>query len=370
MTHFKVKNDLYNRKRRLIQALLFCAFCASTATEAHAICLNASSNERLINYCLVQRTSNQLATLRTAQIIDYRLKHEGYTRGLGLPGTVESFSFQPYITPILAYETDVNGGNPDKPLKLGDITFTGDPSLVRKDGVIVGAGAGAYGRYLMGDGRYIDYGAGISYAHSFEHNIGIERRFASVCSKNHIKNWWYIDGCASSSHVEKELTEDTRNALSLTASKLFTSSKNNHHQASFSVNRIYDDNYEGKQLSITLGFNTIHRNGWQTSINATLGESIDSESVDSEMAVREAVSASLALPVRNRRFTLSASYREADGVKLLGIERVEETWTISASYNIYRNIDLSVSYFDTNSTIDYFDESSPTFSLNFEPIRF
>lgn len=350
-------------QKRLTQALLFVFFSTAAITSADASCLTASSNERLSNYCLVQRVNNRIASLRTAQIIDYRLKREGYARGLGLPGRTKQFSFQPYVTPILGYETDINGGNPNKPLQLGRLTFIGDPELVRKEGIVAGAGAGAYGRYLVGEGRYIDYGFGASYAHSVEHDIGIQRRFASVCSKNHVANWWYLDGCAGSSYVEKDLTEDTRNTLSLTTTKLFTLSANSHHQASFGVNRVYEDGYEQNQLA--LGFQTIHSNGWHSSINAVFGESIDGE-----IAVREAVSASLALPVRNRRFTVSASYSEADGAKLLGIVRAEETWSFSASYNVYKNIDVGLGYTETDSTIDYFDVSTPTVSLSFKPIRF
>ena len=352
-----------SNQKRLKQALLFCFTSTATTATANATCLNASPNERLSNYCLVERASKQVIDLRSAQVIDYRLKREGYERGLGLPGRAKQFSFQPYVTPILDYDTDINGGNPNKPLQLGNLTFNGDPNLVRKEGVIVGAGAGAYGRYLTGEGRYLDYGFGASYAHSFEHDIGIRRRFASLCSKNHVKNWWYVDGCAGSSYVEKDLTEDTRNTLSLTTSKLFTSSLNSHHQASVGVNRVYDEDYEQNQLSF--GFQTIHSNGWHTGVNATFGESIDGE-----IAVREAVSASLALPVRNRRLTVSASYSEADGAKLLGVERAEETWTFSASYNVYKNVDVGIGYTETDSTIDYFDVSTPIVRISFKPIRF
>ena len=351
------------KSKRLTQSLLFFIIGIATTTIVNANCLHSSSNERLSNYCLVQRASQQVINLRTAQIIDYRLKHEGYERGLGFAGRAKQFSFQLYVTPILDYETDINGGNPNKPLKLGNLTFTGDPNLVREEGIVVGAGAGAYGRYLAGEGRYLDYGIGASYAHSFEYDIGIERRFASLCSKNHIKNWWYIDGCASSSYVDKDLTEDTRNKISVTASKLFMSSSNSHHQASASVKRVYDEDYEQNQVS--LGFETIHSNGWHTAVSATIGESIDGE-----IAVREAVSASLALPVRNRRLTVSTSYSEADGAKLLGVERAEETWAFSASYNIYKNVDVSIGYTETDSTIDYFDVATPTVSISFEPIRF
>lgn len=355
-------NKINTLRERLNLALLFFLTCPAYATAANASC-SVSANERLTNFCLVQLANTQLLDIHTAQIIDYRLKREGYTDGLGMRGQLDTFSFQPYVTPILDYETDINGGNPNRPLQLGSLTFTGNPELVREEGVVLGAGVGANGRYITGQGRYIDYSFGVSYAHSFEHNIGIQRRFASICSRNHLTNWWYLDGCANSSYVEKDLTEATRNALSLTTSKLFTSSANNHHQASIGVNRIYDEDYQQNQL--VFGFQTIHRNGWHSALNATLGESIDGE-----IAVREALSASLSLPVSNRRLTLSASYSEADGARLLGFERAENTWSVSATYSINDNIDVSIGYVETNSTIDYFDVSTPTIGINFRPIRF
>lgn len=350
-------------QKRLLQALLFFILPVLTATSSEAKCLNSSVNERLSNFCLVKGTSNTLVTQRTVQVIDYRLKKEGYERGLGLPGRVDDFSFNSYIAPVLDYETDINGGNPNKPLQLGDISFTGEPDLVRKEGIVAGARSGAYGRFLLGEGRYVDYGFEMSYAHSFEHDIGLQRRFVNVCSKNHINNWWYIDGCANSSYVEQDLTEKLRNTLSLTTSKLFTLAGDSHHQASFGVNRVYDKDYEQNQL--VLGLDTIHSNGWYSSINTVFGESIDGE-----MATREAVSASLALPVRNRRLTLSASYSESDGAKLLGFKRADDTWSVSAAYNVYKAVDLSVGYTETVSTIDYFDVSTPTVSVSFTPISF
>jgi hypothetical protein len=55
---------------------------------------------------------------------------------------------------------------------------------------------------------------------------------------------------------------------------------------------------------------------------------------------------------------------------LLGIERADYTTSVSASYNVYRNIHLVVGYSETDSTIDYFDESEPSLNVRFEAIRF
>ncbi|WP_147298877.1 hypothetical protein [Rhodosalinus sediminis] len=326
-------------------------------------CPEPSTDERLNLFCFAERYDGEVVTAAEATRYDYQLKRSGYERGLGLPARVNQFSFQPYVAPILRYDTDINGGNPDKPLQLGSLTFVGDPKLVRQEGVVVGAGIGAYGRYLVGEGRYVDYGLGASYAHSPEHDIGIERRFASVCSKNHVGNWWYLDGCMRSSFVKKNLTEETRNSISLSTAKLFTSSEDVHHEVSVGGTRVYDEDYQQNQLSV--GFETIYSNGWYSAVDATIGED-----VDGEIAVQNAVSASLSLPVFERSLTITASYSEADGAKLFGIERADYTTSLSVVYSVYRNIDVVAGYTETDSSINYFDEAAPSFSVRFEPIRF
>jgi len=333
------------------------------SSPAHANCLNSSTNERLSNYCLLKRSAGKVTTLSVAKVIDRRFKNEGYAKGLGLEGEADTFTLNPFVAPILDYETDINGGNPDRPLQLGNITFVGDPNFVRKEGIVVGAGAGIFGRYLAGEGRYVDYSVGASYAHSVEHDIGIQKRFGNICSKNHIKRFWYLDGCARTNYIEKDLSEETSHTLSLTGSKLFSSTPNNEHQVSLGINRLFAERYEQNQLSI--GFQTIHSNGWHTSLNSTLGEKVKAEN-----ALREAYAASLSLPVFNRRLSLGGSYSEANGSRLLGIKRKDKTWAASLSYNVYSSIDVVIGYVETTSTIDFFDVSTPTVGLRVSPIVF
>ncbi len=40
------------------------------------------------------------------------------------------------VYPDFDYSDNINGGNPDKPLILGELEFEGDPELIKQEGVI------------------------------------------------------------------------------------------------------------------------------------------------------------------------------------------------------------------------------------------
>lgn len=340
---------------------LLCASCIFSA--AHASCISPVQTERLSNYCLLEKAKGTSISLQTGKLIDYRLKKEGYAQGLGLPGRVRSVTLQTDIAPVLEYEDNINGGNPNKPLILGPYEFNGDPALVRKHGVVFGLNASLNGRYTLGAGRYIDYFGGISHSYSPKYNIWIRRHNAYVCTKNHIKNLWHVDACAKTSHEKKQLVESRQNTLSFSTSKLYKSSGHNFHQISFGVSRIYKVGYTQNQFNVKR--QTIHSNGWHSSLQTVFGAR-----VENQLATLASLTGVVSIPVNKKNITVSAGYSNAHGGRLLGIERTENTWSLSTAFNIHKNILLRVGYEATTSTISYFNKSSLTFSVIFAPLDF
>ena len=100
-------------------------------------------------------------------------------------------------------------------------------------------------------------------------------------------------------------------------------------------------------------------------LNLTAGES-----VQSQLATKFALSGELTIQLANKPLRLSASYLQADDGMLLGVARDETTIAVSASYPIWKNLTASVGYRNTNSSIDYFDVSTPTFGIQFAAIQF
>ena len=330
---------------------------------ASASCYTDAASGRLSNFCALDRINGTRVDARSLQLIDYKLKLEGSERGLGFPNRVQVHSSSKAIYPILSYSDNINGGNSPEPLVLGNLTFEGDKQLYRVDSLTAGLGVGLNGRYIYDDGRYLSYGANASYAYSPEHGIGISTTSANVCSVNHISNWWYVDACANTSRVRKDITDDTNSNISISGSKVFTSGENSYSQMNLGVNRYFASAYTQNQ--VVIGLDTIHANGVYSGFDVTFGES-----VENQLATRFSVSAQVTAQVANKPLTLSASYARADGGMLLGVERSENTIGISASYPVWKNLSASIGYRNTDSTIDYFDVSTPTFGLQFAATQF
>ena len=330
---------------------------------AEAACYIDGASGRLASYCALDKIQGARVDLRSLQLIDYKLKLEGNTDGLGFPSRMEKNSLTNSLYPILSYSENINGGNSPEPLVLGNLSFDGEQELYRKEGVVAGLGVGLNGRYIHGEGRYLNYGVNASYAHSPEHGIGIATTSANVCSVNHIKNWWYLDACANASRVRKDIPDDTNSNVSLVSSKVYASGDNTYSEASFGVNRYFAESYMQNQLVI--GHDTIHSNGVYSAIDVTFGEA-----VENQLATKFSLRAKVITKLANKPLTLSASYAAADGGMLLGVERSNETYSISASYPLWRSLTASVGYRTTDSTIDYFDVSTPIFGIQFSSFNF
>jgi hypothetical protein len=330
---------------------------------AQATCLNPNADTRLRTFCVAETLEGNTVTLGDALLLDTLLKREGFAAGLGLPNQVERHSSQAFVSPVLDYNSNINGGNPDRALVLGALTFNGDEALVRRDGIVAGAAMGVNGRRIYGDGDYLDYGLSASYAYSPEHDMGIARASAYLCSRNHIAGQWYGEACGDVSRLVRDLDAETTRGVSFGATNLFTTGNGAFHSASFGIRRHYTEDYQQNQLQ--LSWNTVRSSGPYTSLRLSFGEALPNQ-----LVTRSAVSATLGTTLFDRALTATMSYSYADGGRLLGFERNDTTSSININYAVTPNLALNVGYSEVDSSIDYFSEDEPVVSIQFVPLRF
>ena len=338
-------------------------FTLMAASPAVGACYVDGVQNKLANFCALDKIQGATIDVRTLELIDYKLKLEGSSNGLGLPTRMAASTTSKSAYPILSYSDNINGGNSPEPLVLGNLSFDGEKELYRREGIVAGLGASLNGRYIHGEERYLNYGVNASYAHSPKYGLGIATSSANVSSINHIRNWWFLDAHANTSRVRKNITDDTNSNLSIVTSKVFELSDSIYSEASFGVNRYFAESYNQNQLQF--GYKTIHANSVYSAFILTVGDA-----VENQLATKFALSAQIVTQLVNKPLKLSASYSQADGGMLLGFERRDETYNISASYPLWRGLIASVGYRTTDSTIDYFDLNTPTFDIQFSSINF
>ena len=336
-----------------------------SSTLATASCLGLGADERLENHCLVNNLNGATINKTDLLSIDHRLRREGYKDGLGVQGTkpVDNFSSSFSVTPIFMYEENINGGNSRQPLVVGSLRLIGDENFYKQSGVVVGLNAGLGGRYIYGQGRYLNYNLGTGYAQSFESGIGIVNHNASLCSINHIAKRWNIDACADQARNHKKLLDVTSSNLKLILSHTFSNLRKQHKQLKFGINRYLADNYNQNQIQF--GFNTTHPQGVFTGLDTTFGEA-----VNEQLATRFFVAGTVGLYFARKPLKFTASYRRSSGGLLLGFDRDSNTASISATYPVWRNFTATLGYSNTDSNIDYFDASGPSLDVQFAAIQF
>ena len=335
-----------------------------SVNQSHANCLNSNAESRLRTYCLTETLRGKTVSISDAKFLDILLKREGYSNGLGYPEPVEQTSVQPFIAPIFEYNRNINAGNPDRPLVIGELKFEGDKSNLRKAGILIGVSAGINGRHLIGGGRYIEFATGASYSYSPKHDIGVDTTFANLCSRNLIQNNWYIDGCGKSTSRNRELSDETQNILELSITKLFSTSSAVYTAAEVGFRRFFDvNNYEQNQLQ--LGLTTLRSSSFFSSLTISLGEA-----VTDTLAMRYSASATVGHNFFNKAFSVTANYSYADGGKLFGIERNDKSFSAIIKYSVHPRVSVNIGYKQNKSTIDYFNEIEPIIGVNFNPLSF
>jgi|TARA_B110000211_G_C13993033_1_gene514897 hypothetical protein len=333
------------------------------ASSASANCLNNKSGERLTNFCLLERTKGSVVSLEFAQFFDYRLKQSGYSNGAGLPGKAKPTTVSYQAAPVVYYSSNINGGNPNKKLILGEWDFSGDPKLVLKKGMLLGATTGLTSRSIYAEGKFLDLNLSTSYAHSLKYNIGVLNLAGGICSKNHIKHFWHIDLCANSSRTLKKIVNDQNRNISLDITKLFSSMPGSHHEAAVSLNRNLFPNYQQNQLGFRL--ETVTPSGILSNIKMTFGEKIGNN-----VALKNSLDWSLSKAWGKKILSLSGSFTKSWDGKIFGQLREEGSRSINMYYGLGNGINVGVGIASTDSNIDYFRSTNPSFYINFTSLKF
>jgi len=319
------------------------------ASSAQANCLAFTENERLANYCLFETISGKLVDKNTAAVILQRLSLEGYFGGL--TSALSDFD----ITPSLYYSDNINGGNPDKKLRLGNLEFDGEQDLVAKAGTVVGLTLSGNSRFTYGEGRYLNTSVSASFAYSPEHSLSYTQSNLQVCTKNKIRRNAHIDVCASANKQNKEISSSVESYLTTSYSRMFIN-QYGATEVKMGLRKLSAQDYQQNQL--TLSSDLIHTNNGFYSLGLTLGER-----VKDQLTTLYVINVNAAKYYAGRKYNLSFTHGYSDGGKLLGVDRNERTNSLVISTAIHANTSISIGYANVRSSIDYFDRNYPIVSL-------
>ena len=332
--------------------IILVTYIISLGSFASANCLIFNENERLSNFCLLESLAGKVVDKNTAVIVTEKLKREGYFGGLKKSDWSTSFY------PNIDYSENINGGNPDKPLVLGNLEFVGDPELIKQEGVITTLNLRVNNRSTLDAGKYFQTNLNASYSYSPKHKNGFSNTSVESCFSDKITSKNSFDICASSSMQNKEISENRISTFSVYFGNLNFTETIGFSEGKLGVIQVTTDEYSQEQVA--LSWDTIHKKNLFSAIRFRIGDSVTDHS-----ALRYGLDINVSKILMSRKINLSFSNEIHDGGLLFGIDRSDHINNISIQTVVNQNASIKVGYTSRNSSIDYFDEDYPHFSLTF-----
>lgn len=327
------------------------------------LCLSASGDARLANYCLINEIKrDHLTDPRGILTTDGRLKKAGFEEGLGFPGALPKLETDLTVTPILSYSRNVNGGNNSEELTLGFLTFETDPELLRKAGILVGGSVRASGLYRLGGGDTVTGAARFSASRAPQHGSEVIGQSQQLCYQNYMGENTFANFCGARSVTRYELSESRQRSLTAGITRYFQTAPRRYTGLGAQIERVYS----GDTAVTSLGFAARQktRAGDEIGLTASFGFPVSGQHVQ-----RFGLQASYTTKLNDRALTLSAGLQRAYGSQIFGIAREDRGWSLQASYALSDALSVQVGYRRNDSSIDYFDERAPVIGISFEPLR-
>ena len=306
-------------------------------------------------------TFNYLMTSQKRPLVasEFVKLHKGLARiGYGNSSS-KSYFYDFSISPNFRYETNVNGGNPNKPLQLGRAVFLGDPELAKISSTVMDINGLFNMRFITTPGSYLSLNTHLQHTQSLETHHTANASSIGGCYYQLIATWKYFDFCNSYSSSEKEITQNKQQISSIALTNIYETSENNSLMISIGSTLQHQQNFEQNQYFFRI--NSIGYSGYNPSLGVTLGEP-----KTGELVLRESISGSLLLPImQSSKVKLSAEISNFSGGKILGFNRNEQKLKFQFDVPITQKMSVAIGYFKNDSNIDYFDNEGPLLSVTF-----
>jgi hypothetical protein len=289
--------------------------------------------------------------------MDYSLKKEGFDEGLGYPGRVKSTHINTQISPTLEFSSNLNGGNPNKPLQLGSVTFYGESDLVAKKGNLAGLNLNIYGRTIFGRGHILDFStAGFQKLSLMSSDI-MNGYSLNVCNKNYMENNRYLDICFSDQVENKTLQRSQKTEANIKLEQ-YKSYNHIHYKYGLSLSDHSFTNYD--QLRLSAHFEGFSKNSSTYGINISLGAKVKDYLHDAQSLEVYTIQ-----QVAKKPLTIRAELTKSKNGKILGIDYFTNTTKFSITYPTFGHAVANFGLEAIESNIEYFSSLSPYISLNF-----
>lgn len=284
-------------------------------------------------------------------------------RGYDLDGTFRKVTSDIGFSPVLSYDSDINGGVGKDSFTVGGLEFLFPEEVRRKEGVVVGGTLNGSVRYALGNQSVLDLAAWGTYVWSPKHDLGKFSAGLSACASHQIERDLYVSACAAYGRFITDLKDDESVVGEISVNKIVSSDTMIHdlsvglsqaHAKDLEIGTSYD------QLRLRFGGNTLFENGDVLGYQIVLGEKVPDEKVRTF-----GVSVNYAHTFENWTLVGGLGYDKYDGATWLGADVNEESYSASLRVIPKSGPEFGVSYIDTVSGSYLNDEKKVLFDVRY-----
>lgn len=251
------------------------------------------------------------------------------------------------LSPILTYDSDINGGSGKDGFTVGGIDFLIPEEDRRKAGIVLGGEFQANSRYTISRQTVADVAGWGSFAWSPEHEISKVSAGMSACATRQVERDLYVGACAAYGLYRTDLKDDESVVGELSVNRLFGGAHAIHDiGAGVSLVSIRDRNSEDtfQQASVLAGGETLLRSGDVVGYRLAVGERVRGQKVRTL-----GLDASYVTLIGQNVVILGAGYDDYSGATWLGRDVREESFSVSAGLTLRNGLEIVAEYVKTSS---------------------
>ncbi|RII38098.1 hypothetical protein DL237_14285 [Pseudooceanicola sediminis] len=336
---------------------------SATGTEAETVTASSSErlrdtaqlvvSERLRTYALARGLARGEGAIGTARDLKALLAAQGYyMEGAGFT----LLEAEQGVYPALAYVPNMNGGSENDQLVIQGYVFRLREDLVARGGAAFGLSYDGRVRLGWAQGHYLEARAELGVLYAPEPDLTRTVGQISLCARNQLVNWNFLDLCYSHIEVRRDLADQAQDDVELAFSHLFEVGRNRHEVGFALGHSTYGDL---DQTHATISLDSVGGRV-ATRLSLDLAEPLIYGATGTDLALRAEVRWLAAGHVVGLGLQASQSARST----FFGERRQDQGLGVTALYQIKDNLVLSVGVSQVKSSVDFFDQHAIQFNIS------
>jgi hypothetical protein len=259
------------------------------------------------------------------------------------------------ITPGFSYDRNINGGIAADELALFGLRFVTDAATRAKAGWTPTLSFNVSARVTYAEGAVLTAFSSAQSGYSFDHRLAKTDFTTGLCTANYLGMDWFVDVCVRQSRKLRDLAETQETTGSLTVERIFALGASVHSvSVSPQIERVDDKN----RPLISLGWRGVYPDLGVLSVNLLHGAEIEGY-----LTTQRAINLGLTRTILGAPMRLGVTVDRAAGQRYLGIPRIDDKITVTASRQIGTWAEVFAGYETLQSNIDGFDYEGVLFGV-------